>query len=159
MFRPGDAHFAKARSDNTSHVYDAIDENMVYGHLLRGSTYSEDLPDRFNGMQVDSYRTFTGPPDVGPADATYDEDELGAYDVSDGGGGGGGERYQTFLDPADSFLPPRPHTPIGREESLGYQDRRMVDNALYTFKSTGTFNTIRLSGADQQEDYDDDDVL
>uniref|UniRef100_A0A8C4Z6Y1 CUB domain-containing protein 1 n=2 Tax=Gadus morhua TaxID=8049 RepID=A0A8C4Z6Y1_GADMO len=160
MFRPGDAHFAKVRSDNASHVYDAIDENMVYGHLLRDSTLAEAMPDRYNGMQLDSYRTFTGPPDGGSADATYDMDEgeLGAYDAGGGGGGGGGgsgsERYQTFLDPADSFLPPRPRTPIGREESLGYQDRRMVDNALYTFKGTSTFNTIRLSGADQQDDDD-----
>uniref|UniRef100_A0A3B5PP16 CUB domain containing protein 1a n=1 Tax=Xiphophorus maculatus TaxID=8083 RepID=A0A3B5PP16_XIPMA len=57
IFRPNDRHFVKTRADNDSHVYDYIDETMVYGHLLNDS---ESLP---NGMQVDSYQTFTGPTD------------------------------------------------------------------------------------------------
>ncbi|KAJ3608691.1 hypothetical protein NHX12_023222 [Muraenolepis orangiensis] len=145
VFRTGDAHFGKQRTENTSHIYDSIDEDRMYGHLLRDSTYAEDVPDHFNGMQVDSYRTFVGPVDSElPA---INEDEPRGRPAS-----GGGERFQTFLDPAESFLPPRPRTPIAREESLGFQDRRMVDNEMYTFKSTGGFNTIRLSGADQQEE-------
>ncbi|CAL8299438.1 unnamed protein product [Lota lota] len=151
IFRTGDAHFAKARSDNASHVYDSIDDAMVYGHLLRESAYSDDSPDHFAGMPVDTYRTFIGPVD-GELGAVVDDDEPRGPSSGGGGGGGGGERFQTFLDPADSFLPPRPRTPLAREESLGYQDYRMVDNALYTFKSTGNFNTIRLSGADQLDD-------
>ncbi|CAL8292612.1 unnamed protein product [Merluccius merluccius] len=143
IFRTGDAHFAKARSDNASHIYDAIDETMVYGHLLRDSTYADDVPDHFNGMQVDSYRTFVGP--VDGESATHEVEPQGPPAPSDDG-------FQTFLTPGDSFLPPRPRTPVDRQESLGFQDRRMVDNELYSFRSTGGFNTIRLSGADQQDD-------
>ncbi|XP_008279124.1 CUB domain-containing protein 1 [Stegastes partitus] len=119
IFRPGDRHFSKTRSDNESHVYDSIDDTMVYGHLLG-----------------DSYNTFTGPPDGGlPVVKEPDpEPEM--------------DQYNTFLKPSETFIPSRPRTPIDRQDSLGFQDRRMVDNELYTFKSTGDINTIRLSGVD-----------
>jgi len=152
VFRTGDAHFAKARADNASHVYDSIDDAKVYGHLLRrDSTYDDDAPDHFPGAQEDSYHTFLG---GGDRDT---DGELAAIERAKppplaGDDGRDGDRYQTFLNPADSFLPPRPRTPIDRQESLGFQDRRMVDNELCTFRSTGGFNTIRLSGADQQEE-------
>lgn len=136
IFRPGDMHFSKARSDNESHVYDSIDETMVYGHLLRDSSYSDSVQSHFNGMQVDSYQTFTGPTD-GNLPVIKEPDHEPPAD-----------QYKTFLDPSESFLPPRPRTPIERQESLGFQDSRMVDNELYTFKSTGDINTIRLSGID-----------
>ncbi|CAJ1083247.1 CUB domain-containing protein 1-like isoform X1 [Xyrichtys novacula] len=147
IFRPGDAHFSKTRSDNESHVYDSIDETMVYGHLLGDSTYADSLQDHYKGMQVDSYQTFTGPTDGGlPVIKEPDQDPET-------------DTFNTFLDPADSFIPSRPRTPIERQDSLGFQDRRMVDNELYTFKNTGDINTIRLSGVDLEpeppitEDY------
>uniref|UniRef100_A0A3B3VEF5 CUB domain containing protein 1a n=1 Tax=Poecilia latipinna TaxID=48699 RepID=A0A3B3VEF5_9TELE len=131
IFRPNDGHFVKTRADNDSHVYDYIDDSMVYGHLL---TDNESIP---NGMQVDSYQTFTGPTDnTLPVIKEPDPEPKG--------------QYQSFLSPSDTFLPPRPRTPIGRQDSLGFQDRRMMDNELYTFKSTGDMNTIRLSGADME---------
>lgn len=137
IFRPNDKHFTKTRADNDSHIYTSIDDTLVYGHLLSGSTYNDsmDLP---KGPQVDSYQTFTGPTD-GPLPVTKEPDP-----VPDKG------PYQTFLNPSDTFLPPRPRTPIDRQDSLGFQDRRMVDNELYTFKGTGDINTIRLSGCDQE---------
>ncbi|KAF0024363.1 hypothetical protein F2P81_023165 [Scophthalmus maximus] len=138
VFRPGDMHFTKTRSDNESHVYDSIDETMVYGHLLANSSYAESMQDHFNGMQVDSYQTFTGPAD-GQLSVIKEPDAEPETD-----------QFKTFLDPSDSFLPPRPRTPIDRQDSLGFQDRRMVDNELYTFKSTGQINTIRLSAADME---------
>ncbi|TNN61844.1 CUB domain-containing protein 1 [Liparis tanakae] len=138
IFRPSDRHFSKARSENDSHVYDSIDESMMYGHLLGDASYADSMPDHFNGGPVDSYQTFTGPTDSGlPVIKEPDhEPEL--------------ERFQTFLDPADSFSLARPRTPIDRQDSLGFQDRRMLDNELYTFKSTGDINTIRLSAVDMQ---------
>uniref|UniRef100_UPI0037E90619 CUB domain-containing protein 1 n=1 Tax=Semicossyphus pulcher TaxID=241346 RepID=UPI0037E90619 len=136
IFRPGDAHFSKSRSDNESHVYASIDEEMVYGHLLGDSTYSERIQDQYNGMQVDSYQTFTGPTD-GELPVIKEPD----YEPEM-------EGYKTFLDPSETFIPSRPRTPIDRQDSLDFQDRRMVDNELYTFKSTGDMNTIRLSGVD-----------
>ncbi|XP_070703161.1 CUB domain-containing protein 1 [Pempheris klunzingeri] len=137
IFRPGDRHFTKTRSDNESHVYDSIDETMVYGHLLGDSTYADSMQDHFKGPQVDSYQTFTGPTDgdLPPIKERDHEPEM---------------ENRTFLDPSESFLPPRPRTPIDRQDSLGFQDRRMVDNELYTFKSTGDMNTIRLSGVDME---------
>ncbi|KAM9838797.1 CUB domain-containing protein 1 isoform 2-T2 [Aulostomus maculatus] len=136
IFRPGDMHFSKTRSENDSHVYASIDETMVYGHLLGNSSYADSMQDHFNGMQVDSYNTFTGPKDgeLPVIKALDPEPET--------------DQYKTFLDPAETFIPSRPRTPIDRQDSLGFQDRRMVDNELYTFKSTGDFNPIRLSGAD-----------
>lgn len=138
IFRPGDSHFTKTRSDNESHVYASIDETMVYGHLLGDSSYADSMQDHYNGMQVDSYNTFTGPTDAElPVIKEPDhEPEM--------------DQFKTFLDPADSFVPPRPRTPIDRQDSLGFQDRRMVDNELYTFKSTGDINRIRLSGVDME---------
>ncbi|CAL8292624.1 unnamed protein product [Merluccius merluccius] len=56
-------------------------------------------------------------------------------------------RLPDFPEPG----PPQPRTPMDWQESLGFQDRRMVDNELYSFRSTDGFNTIRLSGADQQD--------
>uniref|UniRef100_A0A3P8SNR5 CUB domain containing protein 1a n=1 Tax=Amphiprion percula TaxID=161767 RepID=A0A3P8SNR5_AMPPE len=119
IFRPGDRHFSKTRSDNESHVYDSIDETMVYGHLLG-----------------DSYQTFTGPVD-GLLPTVKEPDPEPEMD-----------QYNTFLKPSETFIPSRPRTPIDRQDSLGFQDSRMVDNELYTFKSTGEINTIRLSGVD-----------
>lgn len=137
IFRPNDRHFTKTRADNDSHIYTSIDDTLVYGHLLSGSTYNDsmDLP---KGPQVDSYQTFTGPTDGSlPVMKEPDpEPEKGPY--------------QTFLNPSDTFLPPRPRTPINRQDSLGFQDRRMVDNELYTFKGTGEINAIRLSGCIQE---------
>ncbi|XP_030268931.1 CUB domain-containing protein 1 [Sparus aurata] len=147
FFRPGDMHFTKTRSDNESHVYDSIDETMVYGHLLGDSSYANSLQDNYKGMQVDSYQTFTGPAD-GDLPVIQEPDHEPEMD-----------QYKPFLDPSDSFHPARPRTPIDRQESLGFQDRRMVDNELYTFKSTGDINTIRLSATDMEpqplimEDY------
>lgn len=136
IFRPGDRHFSKSRSDNESHVYDSIDETMVYGHLLGDSSYADSIQDRYKGMQVDSYQTFSGPTD-GELPVIREPDQGPEMD-----------RDKTFLDPSMSFIPPRPRTPIDRQDSLGFEDRRMVDNELYTFKSTGDMNTIRLSGVD-----------
>lgn len=147
FFRPGDMHFTKTRSDNESHVYDSIDETMVYGHLLGDSSYADSLQDNYKGMQVDSYQTFTGPSD-GDLPVIQEPDHEPEMD-----------QYKPFLDPSESFHPARPRTPIDRQESLGFQDRRMVDNELYTFKSTGDINTIRLSATDMEpqpsitEDY------
>lgn len=134
IFRPNDGTFPKTRSDNESHVYDSIDETMVYGHLLRGSSYSDSLQDHYNGPQADSYQTFTGRTDP----------KLPAIVEPDGKDEP--DHYKTFLDPSQSFHPPRPRTPIDRQDSMGFEDSRMVDNELYTFKSTGDINTIRLSG-------------
>ncbi|XP_071356553.1 CUB domain-containing protein 1 [Trachinotus anak] len=138
FFRPGDRHFTKSRPDNNSHVYASIDETMVYGHLLDDSSYADSMQDHFTGLQVDSYKTFTGPTD-GQLPVIKEPDPEPEMD-----------QYKTFLDPSETFLPSRPRTPIDRQDSLGFQDRRMVDNELYTFKSTGDINTIRLSGADME---------
>ncbi|XP_029977107.1 CUB domain-containing protein 1 [Salarias fasciatus] len=136
IFRPGDRHFSKSRSDNESHVYDSIDDTMVYGHLLPDSSYADSLSDHYKGSQPDSYRTFTGTAN----NALPIINEPDPEPEMDG--------FSTFLSPSDSFMPPRPRTPISRQDSLGFQDSRMVDNELYTFKSTGDINTIRLSAAD-----------
>ncbi|RVE67108.1 hypothetical protein OJAV_G00114840 [Oryzias javanicus] len=92
IFRPSDRHFTKTRSDNDSHVYDSIDEFLVYGHLLDKTPYSDSLPS--NKMQA--------------------------------------------------------------QDSLDYQDRRMVDNELYTFKNTGDINTIRLSAVEPESSMSDE---
>lgn len=136
IFRPNDRSFTKPRSDNDSHVYTSIDEMMVYSHLLGDSTYSDSMSDHYKGVQVDSYQTFTGPTDGGlPVIKEPDpEPEL--------------DQYRGFLAPSETFIPSRPRTPIDRQDSIGFQDRRMVDNELYTFKSTGDINTIRLSRVD-----------
>ncbi|CAK6965839.1 CUB domain-containing protein 1-like [Scomber scombrus] len=136
FFRPGDRTFTKARSENESHVYASIDESMVYGHLLGESTYSDGGQDHFKSMPVDSYRTFMGPPDEDMPVIKEPDPELEM------------DQYRTFLDPSETFIPSRPRTPIDRQDSLGFQDRRMVDNELYTFKNTGEIKPIRLSGVD-----------
>lgn len=132
VFRP-DINFTKTRSDNESHVYDSIDETMVYGHLLSESSYSDSIQDRFNGTQVDSYQTFTGRTD-GQLPVIVEPDGKPETD-----------HYNAFLDPSQSFHLARPRTPIDRQDSIGFEDSRMVDNELYTFKSTGDLNNIRLS--------------
>ncbi|KAM9824527.1 CUB domain-containing protein 1 [Neosynchiropus ocellatus] len=140
IFLPGDHHFTKSRSDNESHVYASIDESRIYSHLLGDSSYSDSIQDRFNGMQVDSYNTFTGPVD-GPLPVIKEPEPDPEMD-----------QYSSFLDPSETFIPSRPRTPIDRQDSLGFEDRRMVDNELYTFKSTGDMNTIRLSATNLEQE-------
>ncbi|XP_069548820.1 CUB domain-containing protein 1 [Brachyistius frenatus] len=136
IFRPGDRHFTKTRSNNESHVYDSIDETMVYGHLLGDSSFTDSVNDQYKGNPVDSYHTFMGPTDRAMPVIKEPDSELEM------------DQYKTFLDPSETFIPSRPRTPIDRQDSLSFHDRRMVDNELYTFKSTGDMNTIRLSAAD-----------
>uniref|UniRef100_A0A3Q4HK69 CUB domain containing protein 1a n=1 Tax=Neolamprologus brichardi TaxID=32507 RepID=A0A3Q4HK69_NEOBR len=140
IFRPSDMHFTKTRSENESHVYDSIDDTMVYGHLLSNSSHGEAFPDQYNGIQTDTYRTFTGPAD-GVLPVIKEPDPQ--------------PEDKTFMDPSETFIPSRPRTPINRQDSLGFQDRRMIDNELYTFKTTGDINTIRLSAADMEPIPDD----
>lgn len=130
---PGDASFPKTRADNESHVYTSIDDTMVYGHLLQQDGGG---PAYFNGHQVDSYRTFTGPMDH----TVKDEQNPERGPDKDG--------YRPFLAPSETFIPSRPRTPLGPVDSMQYEDRRMVDNVLYTFKTLGDQNPIRLSAAD-----------
>lgn len=137
VFNPTEIRY-KSRSENNSHIYDSIDDTIVYGHLLPDSSYSDSLQDNYNGMQVDSYQTFSGPTD-GKLPVIKEPDHDPEVD-----------QFNMFLDPSQSFMPPRPHTPIDRQDSLGFQDSRMVDNELCTFKSTGDMNTIRLSGVDME---------
>ena len=149
MFLPGDGMFPKTRADNDSHVYASIDETMVYGHLLQDQGYMENIQEHFQGTPVDSYRTFTGQVDVPPVILENSpEQELDHRPEKD--------IYRPFLDPSENFLPARPRTPIGRQDSLGFEDRRMVDNELYTFKSTGDIKKIRLSAELQPEPAVDD---
>lgn len=145
IFRPNDRTFSKSRSDNESHVYASIDETMIYGHLLGDSSYADSISDQYKGIQTDSYHTFTGPTDAAALPTINEPDAEPELD-----------QYRGFLEPSETFIPSRPRTPIDRQDSLGFEDRRMVDNELYTFKSTGEFNTIRLSGVDleQQEPID-----
>ncbi|KAM8884982.1 CUB domain-containing protein 1 [Synchiropus picturatus] len=140
IFIPGDHHFTKSRSDNESHVYASIDESRIYSHLLGDSSYSDSIQDRFNGMQVDAYNTFTGPVD-GPLPVIKEPEPEPEMD-----------QYSSFLDPSETFIPSRPRTPIDRQDSLGFEDRRMVDNELYTFRSTGDINTIRLSATNLERE-------
>uniref|UniRef100_A0A3P9M052 CUB domain containing protein 1a n=1 Tax=Oryzias latipes TaxID=8090 RepID=A0A3P9M052_ORYLA len=142
IFRPSDRHFSKTRSENESHVYDSIDEFLVYGHLLDDHPYPDSLPS--GKMQVDSYQTFTGATDGAlPVIKEPDpEPETG--------------QYKAFLAPSETFNPSRPHTPIQLQESLGFQDRRMIDNELYTFKSTGDIKAIRLSAVEPEASMSDD---
>lgn len=128
-------HFTKTRSDNESHIYESIDDGMVYSHLLTNSTQDGNFQNRFNGIQVDSYHTFVGPTD-------------GALPVIKEPDPQPEDQNTMFMDVSETFIPSRPRTPIGRQDSLGFQDRRMIDNELYTFKNIGEINTIRLSCAD-----------
>lgn len=128
----------------------SIDETMVYGHLLPDSSYGDRLQDDYGGMQVDSYHTFSGPTDgklpvIQEPEQEPEAEPFGTFL----------EPFGTFREPSQSFLPPRPRTPIDRQDSLGFQDSRMVDNELYTFKSTGDMNTIRLSGMDMDTPAED----
>uniref|UniRef100_A0A8C7HCB5 CUB domain containing protein 1a n=1 Tax=Oncorhynchus kisutch TaxID=8019 RepID=A0A8C7HCB5_ONCKI len=142
IFIPGDGMFPKTRSDNESHVYASIEDTMVYGHLLREPSYVGTIQAHFQGQPVDTYRTFMplqdGVPEITETAADHEPELVPEKDM-----------HRPFLDPSESFMPSRPRTPINRHNSMGFMDRRMVDNELCTFKSTGDINTIRLSGADQ----------
>ncbi|KAM9384548.1 CUB domain-containing protein 1 [Pholidichthys leucotaenia] len=138
IFRPSDRHFSKVRSENDSHIYDSIDESMVYGHLMREYSYTDGTQESYKGIPMDSYQTFTGATDGQLPVIKEPEPEA---DKS---------QYRTFLDPSETFIPSRPRTPIQRQESLGFEDSRMVDNVLYTFKNTGDINTIKLTEDDTE---------
>lgn len=120
---PGDFTFPKTRVQNDSRVYETIDDTMVYGHLLE----KERGPSHYTGQQVDTYQPFTN--------------SMEKNDVPDVGRG-------VLLPPSESFIPSRPRTPLGPLDSVGFEDRRLKDNELGTFKNTGEINTIRLSASE-----------
>ncbi|XP_061838784.1 CUB domain-containing protein 1 isoform X2 [Nerophis lumbriciformis] len=142
IFKARERQFSKARSDNDSHVYASIDETMTYGHLLGDTSYADRMEDHFKGMQVDSYHTFTGPSELPVIQEPEQEPEM--------------DQFNTFLDPAETFIPSRPRTPIDRQDSLGFHDRRMVDNELHTFRNTGDLSVIRLSGVDMEPEPEEE---
>lgn len=135
-FLPGDASFPKSRANNESHVYTCIDDTMVYGHLLEQDGSG---PGHFNGHQVDSYHVFAGPMDKRVMDTGYEQNVEREPDK---------DKYRPFLAPSETFIPSRPRTPLGPSNSMDYQDPRMVDNVLYTFKTLGDPTPIRLSAAE-----------
>ncbi|XP_016099105.1 CUB domain-containing protein 1 [Sinocyclocheilus grahami] len=134
---PGNAGFPKSRADNESHVYASIDDPTMYGHLDKNQPAEVDSGAWSNGHQVDMYRPFTGPTDSIPA-ATDLSAEY-SLDTREG------DAFQPFLNPTTTFNLPRPRSPLVSQGSLGFEDHRMMANALNTFKSGGDINPIRLS--------------
>lgn len=126
---PGNATFPKTRADNESHVYASIEDQPV----VDGNTGPWS-----NGHQVDTYHPFTGPSDpVPPVKESSAEYTLDRGEDQDS--------YQPFLNPTSTFMPARPRTPLISQSSLGFEDRRMAQNELNTFKSAGDIIPIRLS--------------
>lgn len=115
-------------------MYTSIDDTMVYGHLLQQDRSG---PGPFNGHQVDSYHSFTGPMDKTVKDPGYEQNVERDKD-----------KYCPFLAPSETFIPSRPRTPLAPADSMDYEDRRMVDNILYTFKTVGDPNPICLSATE-----------
>lgn len=139
-FLPGNATFPKSRADNESHVYASIDDPTMYGNYVDKNQPAEiDNGAWSNGHQVDAYRPFTGPSDSIPSA----KDSSAEYSIE--GRGGDRDAYQPFLNPPNSFNLPRPRSPLVSQGSLRFEDRRMIDNELHTFKSFGDINPIRLS--------------
>ncbi|XP_077050996.1 CUB domain-containing protein 1 isoform X2 [Siphateles boraxobius] len=139
-FLPGNATFPKSRADNESHVYASIDDPTMYGNFVDKNQPAEvDNGAWSNGHQVDAYHPFTGPSDSIPSA----KDSPAEYSIE--GRGGDRDAYQPFLQPPNTFNLQRPRSPLVSQGSLGFEDRRMVDNELHTFKSFGDINPIRLS--------------
>ncbi|TRY87365.1 hypothetical protein DNTS_003939 [Danionella cerebrum] len=134
---PGHATFPKSRTDNESHEYASIGDPSLFGHVQDKNP----LPDSdwSNGHPVDTYRPFTGPIGSTPPEDSADfslnrRDRRSERDA-----------YQPFLSPPNTFNLPRPRSPLISQGSLGFEDRRMMDNELNTFKGAGDMNPIRLS--------------
>ncbi|KAK2836771.1 hypothetical protein Q7C36_014640 [Tachysurus vachellii] len=90
-----------------------------------------------------------------PSDATLPNtrayNESLAYTVTDEQNeerGPDEDAHWPFLAPPITFIPFRPCTPLWHLDSFDYEDRRMEDNKLSTFKSPGEANPIRLSAAE-----------
>ncbi|KAL6457339.1 hypothetical protein MHYP_G00343020 [Metynnis hypsauchen] len=135
---PGDASYSKNRGENDSPVYASIDDTMVYGHLLAQDGHTDRRPGNFNGQQVGTYRTFTGPMETSSKESGCELDS---------GQGPEKDAYRPFLAPSETFIPARPRTPLDAVDSMGW-DRRMMDNELYTFKNPADPNPIRLSAVE-----------
>lgn len=130
---PGNATFPKTRADNESHVYASIEDQPVVDSNTGAWS---------NGHQMDTYRPFTGPSDS----IALDKESSPDYTLDRGDGTAGDQdAYQPFLNPTNTFMPARPRTPLISQSSLGFEDRRMVQTELNTFKSAGDINPIRLS--------------
>ncbi|KAJ8273173.1 hypothetical protein GJAV_G00098480 [Gymnothorax javanicus] len=129
IFMP-DGNFPKSRDKNESHVYTSIEDTMVYGHLLQDSARGGPVTDMYGSPQVDLYDGKRLSPAGMERAPTYRPDE----DV-----------YRPFLDPSEGMGPPRPHTPVGRQGSLGFVDRRMEGNEFNTFRGNGDLTPLRLS--------------
>lgn len=135
---PGNATFPKSRTDNESHVYASIDETIYNRHLDTNHPADSNNGTWTNGHQVDTYRPFLGPTDSIPTD----QDLPDGYSLDRGRDK---DVFQPFLTPPNTFNLPRPRSPLISQGSLGFEDRRMVDNELNTFKAAGDINPIRLS--------------
>ncbi|XP_015212312.2 CUB domain-containing protein 1 [Lepisosteus oculatus] len=128
-FFPGRAAFPKRRADNESHIYAAIEDTMVYGHLLREQSVTS--------PPVDMYRTFKGPVEDVPLAADLKDLDL-QVDV-----------YRPFISPAKE-APPSASNATGLGDNLSYVDHRMVDNELYTFKASGDPTSLPLPDTEEE---------
>lgn len=106
IFLPGHTNFPKSRADNESHVYESIEDTLVYTHLLR------------KGMEIgvygetDTYNSFTGHTESQKPLVSKGSDDMEV-----------GE-YRPFLHSQKG--PPLPNRPPSRPSS-----QPLVDNEIY----------------------------
>ncbi|KAJ8290842.1 hypothetical protein GJAV_G00018230 [Gymnothorax javanicus] len=136
-FASGRKMFPKSREDNASHIYEAIEDTMVYGHLLQNSDYPSPVTELQGNPEVETYRGYTGPTEApppplphSPKQDTSKQTEAPEVDV-----------YRPFIDPSESTLPIQ-DKPLSQEE-------KMVENELYSPGSSGLGSPLDVTSSEQ----------
>ena len=122
-FLPGLHGMPKTIEDDDAHIYDYIEDTLVYGHLLR----DELEMDQYGAPAVDTYQPFNGPTettplkDTGPLKEPSGEGEM-EMEVGE---------YRLFIPPTES-APPASETDASQEDTNSPTDLRLVENDLYS---------------------------
>ncbi|KAI5106438.1 CUB domain-containing protein 1 precursor [Silurus meridionalis] len=111
-FLPGTNRIPQETEDEDFHIYNYIDDHMVYGHLLKDSVEMNEVGKPAVGV----YRSFTGPIEQQPLteNGGCEEPEVGVYRPFIG--------HQRFSD--------MPDRPVTSEENLACKDKQKADEEI-----------------------------
>lgn len=117
-FLPG-LHGPPKTTEDDDHIYDYIEDTLVYGHLLQDDVEMNE----YGKPAVDTYQPFTGPSDTKPLkDPNGEPNKDGGTEVG---------VYRPFIPPSEMPVPAsKPEgAPEGTESQPG---GKLVENEIYS---------------------------
>ncbi|XP_030641185.1 CUB domain-containing protein 1a [Chanos chanos] len=138
-FLPGLHGIPRMEEDDT-HIYDYIEDTMVYGHLLKDEMEMK----QYKQPPVDVYHSFTGPTDPKSLLKSSEEPEVGVY--------------RPFIGPTDRSVGVPDKTKV-EEDNLKSKNQHLIDNELYDSKiGMDTMRAPEPGTEEEEEEEEESDV-